>query len=197
MWKSKYKIFKEKISRLFLNIKTSVEHGKIAKTKNCQKPHNFNTAKPHTKLTSGKIIKIDQNFFKFWYVCRPSKLHPKKCRKKWQAAILLHQMHAIIYALIPVYWTICSSMQVPWCHSCHASNEKFHCTSWKGRNGEQVGKFNELAAYLSDSMKHAKSIQYEVMTQEWLWQLMNVRISSEDNHAWGIQDHPSIRCLAS
>ena len=36
---------------------------------------------------------------------------------------------------------------------------------------------------LFDNMKHAKSIQYEVMIQEWLWQLMNARISSEDNHA--------------
>jgi len=53
----------------------------------------------------------------------------------------------------------------------------------KVRNGEKVGELDELAAYLFDSMKHAKSIQYEVMMQEWLWQLMNVRISLEDSQA--------------
>ena len=74
-------------------------------------------------------------------------------------------------------------MLVPWWLSCQASNEKIHCTLGKGRNCEQVGELDELAAYLFDSMKHAKSIQYEVMIHEWLWQLMNVRISSEDSHA--------------
>ena len=74
-------------------------------------------------------------------------------------------------------------MHEPWYHSCHASNKKFHCTSWEGRNGEQVGEFDELAAYFSHCMKHAKSIQYKVMIQEWLLQLMNARISCEDNHA--------------
>ena len=62
------------------------------------------------------------------------------------------------------------------------SNEKIHCTLGKERNGQQEGEIDELAAYLFDSMKYAKSIQYEVMILEWLWQLMNKRISSEDNH---------------
>ena len=74
-------------------------------------------------------------------------------------------------------------MLVPWCRFCHASNEKFHHTLWKGRNGEPLGELDELVAYLFDSMKHTKSIQYEAMIQEWLWQLKNARISSEDNNA--------------
>ena len=73
-------------------------------------------------------------------------------------------------------------MLVPWCRSNPASNEKSHCVLQKGRSGQQVGELDELAAYLFDSMNHAKSIQYEV-TIQWLWQLMNASISSEDNHA--------------
>ena len=74
-------------------------------------------------------------------------------------------------------------MLVPSYRSCHASNEKLRCALRKGENDEQVGELDELTAYLFDSMRHDKSIQYEVMIQEWLWLLMNARISSEDNNA--------------
>ena len=42
-----------------------------------QKLHTNCTQKPQ-KLTSGKITKISQNFYKFWCVCRPARLHPRQ-----------------------------------------------------------------------------------------------------------------------
>jgi len=178
---------------------SSVEHHKTAKTEIIK---NRTIAKPHTKTpkTAHKnpknrinrlLVKsstLTRILFNFWYVCLSVKLHRKKSWKKWQAALSLHQIQAVIYAWIPAYWTTCSSVLVPRCRSCHASNEKFDCTLRKGRNDEQVGELDELAAYLFDSMRHGKSIQHEAMIQEWLWQLKTARSSSKDTYAWGIKD---------
>ena len=46
------------------NILISVEHCKTAKTENLQKPHNFETAKPHTK--NPKKPTLNKNYEFHW-----------------------------------------------------------------------------------------------------------------------------------